>query len=445
MPETGEPTGEERVEGKLSEQGASELAHPADTADHLESLELEEQIKFIKRLPVRDAASSIAEMGHHERIALFHRLNLGMASRVIANMAPDDATDILAGLEEEQRRTILARIPPRDRVELRELLTYDPDTAGGVMNTDALVLHQDLDSDQAISLIREQVEDKEIPYYAYVVDDENRLVGVVSLRELMIAPHSMHLEDLIQSQRLIAVHHETDQEEVARLISNYNFLALPVVDDEGKFLGVVTVDDVINIIHEEASEDMQSMVGAGMDETTESAWLYSVKKRIPWLLLNMVNSAVAAYVVHLFEDNIAKITLLAVLMPVVANMAGNSGQQALAVMIRQMAVERFERKKFWLGVLREARIGFTNGILLGGTIFCVVWVLTQSPVLSAVVGAAMWIDMFVGCTAGASIPLVLHELGRDPAQASTIFLTTITDSVGFLSLLSLAGLVILGG
>ncbi|MCF8085683.1 MAG: magnesium transporter [Desulfohalobiaceae bacterium] len=445
MPETGQPTGEERIDRELPEQDASELAHPADTADHLESLELEEQIKFIKRLPVRDAASSIAEMGHHERIELFQRLNLGMASRVIANMAPDDATDILAGLEEEHRRSILARIPPRDRVELRELLTYDPDTAGGVMNTDALVLHQDLDSDQAIALIREQVEDKEIPYYAYVVDDESRLMGVVSLRELMIAPHTMHLEDLIQSQRLIAVHHETDQEEVAKLISNYNFLALPVVDDEGKFLGVVTVDDVINIIHEEASEDMQSMVGAGMDETTESPWLYSVKKRVPWLLLNMVNSAVAAYVVHLFEDNIAKITLLAVLMPVVANMAGNSGQQALAVMIRQMAVEKFERKKFWLGVLREARIGFINGIMLGGTIFCVVWVLTQNLLLSGVVGTAMWMDMFVGCTAGASIPLVLHELGRDPAQASTIFLTTITDSVGFLSLLSLAGLVLLGG
>ncbi|MEF8942253.1 MAG: magnesium transporter, partial [Desulfohalobiaceae bacterium] len=216
------------------------------------------------------------------------------------------------------------------------------------------------------------------------------------------------------------------------------------VDDENRLQGVVTVDDVINIIHEEASEDMQSMVGAGMDESTESPWLYSVKKRIPWLLLNMVNSAVAAYVVHLFEDNIAKITLLAVLMPVVANMAGNSGQQALAVMIRQMAVEKFERKKFWLGVLREARIGFTNGIMLGGTIFCVVWILTQNILLSCVVGAAMWIDMFVGCTAGASIPLMLHELGRDPAQASTIFLTTITDSVGFLSLLSLAGLVLLG-
>ncbi|MEF8823374.1 MAG: magnesium transporter [Desulfohalobiaceae bacterium] len=444
MPETEERNGEERSEREPEEESTSELAHPADTAEHLESLELEAQIKFIKLLPVKDAAAAIAEMGHYERIELIQRLNLGMASRVIANMAPDDATDILAGLDEELRRHLLAKIPPRDRSELRELLTYDPDSAGGVMNTDTLVLHQDLNTDQAIALVRQQVEDKEIPYYAYVVDDENRLQGVVSLRELMIAPHTMHLEDLIQSQKLIAVHHDTDQEEVVRLISTYNFLALPVVDDENRLQGVVTVDDVINIIHEEASEDMQSMVGAGMDESTESPWLYSVKKRIPWLLLNMVNSAVAAYVVHLFEDNIAKITLLAVLMPVVANMAGNSGQQALAVMIRQMAVEKFERKKFWLGVLREARIGFTNGIMLGGTIFCVVWILTQNILLSCVVGAAMWIDMFVGCTAGASIPLMLHELGRDPAQASTIFLTTITDSVGFLSLLSLAGLVLLG-
>ena len=422
-----------------------ESSHPADTAEFIESLDPEEQVKFLKQLPMEEASASLAQMSHSERVRLMEGLNLGMAARLVSGMPPDEATDILASLEEELRRSILSRIHPRDRAELRELLTYDPDTAGGVMNTEALVLYQDLDTDRAISLLREQVQDKEIPYYVYVVDEENRLKGVVSLRELMLAPHGVHLEDLLQTQKLIAVHHQTDQEEVARLISNYNFLALPVVDDDFRILGVVTVDDVIDIIHAEVSEDMQSMVGAGMDESTESPWSYSVKKRVPWLLLNLVNSAVAAYVVHLFEDNIAKITLLAVLMPVVANMSGNAGQQALAVMIRQIAVERFERKKFWLGVLREARIGFTNGFLLGGAVFCVVWALTQSLGLSGIVGAAMWLDMFVGCTAGASIPLVLQELGRDPAQASTIFLTTITDSVGFLSLLSLAGLVLLGG
>ena len=161
MPETEEQNREERSEGELEEESTSELSHPADTAEHLASLELEEQIKFIKLLPVKDAAAAIAEMGHYERIELMQRLNLGMASRVITNMAPDDATDILAGLDEELRRHLLAKIPPRDRIELRELLTYDPDSAGGVMNTDTLVLHQDLNTDQAISLVREQVEDKE--------------------------------------------------------------------------------------------------------------------------------------------------------------------------------------------------------------------------------------------------------------------------------------------
>ncbi|MDK2957275.1 MAG: magnesium transporter [Desulfovibrionales bacterium] len=423
-----------------------ENPHPADTAEHIEGLDLNEQIKFIKQLPVRDAAQSMAEMDLHDQQDILTRLNLGLAARIVAEMAPDDAADVLDGIEEDRRRTLLRSLQADDREEITHLLAYDPDTAGGVMNTDVVILHKNLTVDQAIPQMRKEVhdEDKEIPYYAYLVDDAGRLDGVLSMRDLLIAkPGTKRLSEMISDQNLISVRVDEDREEVAHLIARYNFLALPVVDDDTKFLGVVTVDDVIDIIHEEASEDMQAMVGAGADETTDSPWSYSVKKRLPWLITNVATSAVSAVVVHMFEGSVSQMAILAVLMPVVANQAGNTGQQALAVMIRQLATERFDRKKSWLAVIRELRIGLVNGAFISCLVMLAVFMLTSNIALAGVMGLALYFDMLMGSLAGSSIPLILKELGRDPAQASSIFLTTITDSLGFFSLLGLAGLVLL--
>lgn len=420
-----------------------DLAHPADAAEHIEGLDIEDQVAFIKQLPLEDAAESIAEMDARDQTLLMRRLNLGLGARIIEQMFPDDATDLLNNLDEDLRRTLLSKLKAEDRAELKTLLTFDPDTAGGVMNTEVVVLDQDLTVDQAIAKMRGEVEDKEIPYYAYLVNEDKVLVGVISLRDLLVARRGTCLKELIKSQNLIFVTYNEDKEEVARLISHYNFLALPVVDFGRRLLGVVTVDDVIDIIHEEASEDMQAMVGAGLDETADSPWLYSVRKRLPWLVLNVANSAVSAWVVHLFEGNIAQMAILAVLMPIVANQAGNTGQQALAIMIRQLATERFDRKRSWIAVLREAKIGLLSGLLIATLVFLVVMVVSGIPILAMVMALALGLDMLLGALAGASIPLVLRALGRDPAQASSIFLTTITDSMGFFLLLGLAQLILL--
>ena len=419
-----------------------ETQHPADAADHIEGLDVADQVKFIKQLPIRDAAESIAEMEINEQKSLIESLNRGLAARILEQMSPDDATDLLKSLSEDLRRNLLSRVPDEDRAELKTLLTFDPDTAGGVMNTEVVILDQGLTVDQAVTKIREEVEDKEIPYYAYLVD-KDQLVGVVSLRDLLLARRGVIIKDLVKTQSLVSVSYNEDREEVARLIGRYNLLALPVVDFGNRLLGVVTVDDVIDIIHEEASEDMQAMVGAGADETTDSPWFYSVQKRLPWLIINVLFSALSAWVVHLFEGNIAEMAVLAVLMPIVANQAGNTGQQALAVMIRQLAVEKFDRKKTWLAVLREFRIGLVNGLIISTLVFGVVMLIGHKLILAMVMGAALGIDMVVGAVAGASIPLLLREMGRDPAQASSIFLTTITDSMGFFFLLGLAGIFIL--
>ncbi len=420
-----------------------ETQHPADAAETIEGLDISDQVKFIKQLPIKDAADSIAEMEDNDQKALVESLNRGLAARIVEQMSPDDATDLLEGLDPELRHSLLNRVPAEERAELKTLLTFDPDTAGGVMNTEVVILDQDLTVDQGIAKIREEVGDKEIPYYAYLVDRKERLVGVASLRDILLAKRGSVLKDLIKTQNLITVGYNIDKEEVAHLIARYNLLALPVVDFGNRLLGVVTVDDVIDIIHEEASEDMQAMVGAGADETTDSPWLYSVRVRLPWLIINVLFSAVSAWVVLFFEGNIAEMAVLAVLMPVVANQAGNTGQQALAVMIRQLAMERFDRKRAWLAVLREIRIGLVNGLIISTLVFCAAYFISGKFALASVMGIALGVDMVLGALAGASIPLLLKELGRDPAQASSIFLTTITDSMGFFFLLGLAGIMLL--
>lgn len=420
-----------------------ESQHPADAAETIEGLDIADQVKFIKQLPIKDAADSIAEMEEHDRKVLIEHLNHGLAARIVEQMYPDDATDLLDYLDEAHQQAILRRVPAEERAELKTLLTFDPDTAGGVMNTEVVILDQDLNVDQAIAKLRDEVEDKEIPYYAYLTDKKDRLVGVVSLRDMLLARRGRTLKELIKTQNLISVGYNIDKEEVAHLIAKYNFLALPVVDFGNRLLGVVTVDDVIDIIHEEASEDMQSMVGAGADETTDSPWFYSVRMRLPWLIINVCFSAISAWVVHLFEGNIAEMAVLAVLMPIVANQAGNTGQQALAVMIRQLAMERFDRKRAWLAVVREMRVGLVNGLIISSLVFTVAFVFTGKLILALVLAMALGVDMLLGAFAGASIPLLLKELGRDPAQASSIFLTTITDSMGFFFLLGMAGLILL--
>lgn len=417
--------------------------HPADAAEHIEGLDLTDQVKFIKQLPIKDAADSIAEMDQHDQRELIRHLNPGLAARIVGQMSPDDATDLLVQLDEAHRKNLLSRVDAEDRAELKTLLTFDPETAGGVMNTEIVILAQDLTADEAINTLRQEVEDKEIPYYAYLVDERDSLTGVVSLRDLLVARRGAILKDLVKTQNLITVSYNIDKEEVAKKIAHYNFFALPVVDFGNRLLGVVTVDDVIDIIHEEATEDMQTMVGAGADETTDSPVNFSVKKRLPWLIINVINSAVAAWVVHLFEPTIAKMAILAALMHIVSNQAGNTGQQALAVMIRQLAVEKFDRRKAWLAVIRELKIGFINGILISGGVLLLLLGVTQDVMLATCMGAALIIDMLVGALFGASIPLILKEIGRDPAQASSIFLTTITDAVGFWCFLGLAGWMLL--
>lgn len=417
------------------------FVHPADLADHLENLDLPAQVCALRRMTREDAAEALAELDENVAVDVLENLDADDAAQIIARMEPDDAADVLDELDREHRDQLLQRLNKEDSEELRNLLNFPPDSAAGVMNTELILLENDWTVDRAIVHIRQEMElDKEIPYYGYVVDAEDKLVGVLSLKNLMLAKPGTLLADAVAGQSVVSVLFDTDKREVAGELAHYNYMALPVVDYENHLMGVVTYDDIMDIMHEEASADLLGMVGADPEETIDTPWLESVGKRLPWLCVNMINSALSASVVYKFDGTIAQMAVLAVLMPMVANQGGNSGQQALAVMIRQLATDRFDVRKAWRAVLREGKIGFTAGFAMGVLASVGVWLFTGSWMVGLVMGSALMCDMVLGAVAGGSIPLIFRALGRDPAQASSIFLTTITDGAGFFLFLGLATL-----
>lgn len=422
----------------------AETLHPADVAEQLENLSLESQVNVLLKMPAENAADALAELDETMAGDVLEHLDSMTAAQIIAEMDPDDAADVLDELDAHYRNQLFEHLDAEDSEELRQLLLFDPDSAAGVMNTDVILLEEDWTADQAIAFIRKEMEEKECPYYAYVVDQELRLVGVLSLRELMLEKPGKLVKDAIASSRqLITARYDLPKNEVAMMLSHYHFMALPIVDNEMRIMGVVTYDDVVDIIHDEASADLLGMVGADPEESTDTPWLESVKKRLPWLAINLVNSAFSAFVVSLFEGGIAQMAALAVLMPIIANQSGNTGQQALAVMIRQLATERFDAKKAWVAVLREVKICSVTGALMALLAFIGAYFFTGMFAVGLVMAIALLCDMLLGAIAGGSIPLILRSLGRDPAQASSIFLTTITDSCGFFFFLGLATLFIL--
>ncbi len=442
----GERSGDPGDDEQMSEacrSAAEEAAfvHPADLADHLENLDLQAQVCALRRMAREDAAEALAELEENVAVDVLENLDADDAAQIIAEMEPDDAADVLDELDEAHRNVLLGRLNKEDSEELRNLLNFPPDSAAGAMNTEVIMLEDHWTVDHAINHIRKEMElEKESPYYGYVVDSVDKLVGVLSLRDLMLAKPGTVLADAVHGQNVVSVLYDADRRDVAAELNHYNFMALPVVDYEGHLMGVVTYDDIMDIMHEEASADMLGMVGADPEETVDTPWFESVCKRLPWLCVNLINSALSASVVYKFDGTIAQMAVLAVLMPMVANQGGNAGQQALAVMIRQLATERFDVHKAWKAVLRECKIGLVAGLAMALLAFLGAWWFTGSELVGGVMGGALLCDMLLGAIAGGSIPLIFRALGRDPAQASSIFLTTITDGAGFFLFLGLATL-----
>jgi magnesium transporter len=357
-------------------------------------------------------------------------------AKLVQEIPSDDAAALLDNLPEELKAAVLDLMRPRESGVVENLLEYAERTAGRIMNPYVFALNEDMTVGEAITELQGN-RDVEMVFYLYVVDERKHLVGVVSLRRLLLVSPETPLKRIMTAD-LIGARVDMDQEEVARLVAAYNLLAIPVVDEENKLVGIITVDDVIDVIKDEATEDIYRLAGVSGDERAFTPARESLRKRLPWLAVNLATAFVAAAVVYQFTPTIGALPLIAALMPIVAGMGGNAGTQTLTVIVRGIALGELTWSNARKALLKEVLVGVGNGVALGGVASLLVWLTLGNPMLGVVLGMAMIINMFVAALAGTLVPLGLRAANVDPALASSVFITTMTDVFGFLSYLGLA-------
>ncbi len=409
----------------------------ADLADVLAQLNDEERIAVVRALPPELSGQALIEMPYEAHAEeTLAALAPSQAAEIVDELDDDDAADLLGELRPEEAERILMEV--EDRADVDALLRYDEETAGGIMTTHMVTVLATETAADALDSIRRQAEEVEDFYRVYVVDSERHLRGVLPLRDLVVSQPSRLVAEFMQDADIM-VPPGMDQEEVARLMSRYNLASVPVVDPAGRLIGRVTFDDVIDVVEAETTEDILKFGGTSADEGLAAGWRDAVRSRLPWLFINLATAFLAASVVFTHQELIRELTTLAVIMPVIAGMGGNTGTQALAVTVRRLALGLIPRGKF-LGVIgKELLVGLTNGLVCGTIAAIVALLFGQGVMLGLVVFLAMTGNLVVAGFAGAFIPIVLERRGVDPAVASSIFVTTFTDVCGFFLLLWLAG------
>ena len=413
--------------------------HPADLAQVFSELPDKDREAAFSLLADRNgrlAMEAISELGPEAGAALLATRPAEEIARLAQEIPSDDAAALIDYLPEDLSAAVLDLMRPKESGVVENLLEYPERTAGRIMNPHVFALNEDMTVGEAITELQNN-RDVEMVFYLYVVDDRHHLVGVTSLRRLLLVAPATPLKRIMTTD-LISARVDTDQEEVARQVASYNLLAIPVVDEEAKLVGVITVDDVIDVIKDEATEDIYRLAGVAGDERVFTPAGESLRKRLPWLGINLVTAFLAASVVGLFEGTIQQVTALAVFMPIVAGMGGNAATQTLTVIVRGIALGELSWSNSRKALLKESLVGIGNGLVLGLVAALIAWVTRGNPVLGLLLCAAMIINMFVAATAGTLVPLGLRAANVDPALASSVFITTMTDMFGFAAFLGLA-------
>ena len=415
--------------------------HPADLAQvfgELADKDREAAFSLLAERNGRLAMEAVSELGPEAGAALLATRSAEEIAKLAQEIPSDDAAALIDHLPEELSAAVLDLMRPKESGVVENLLEYDEQTAGRIMNPHVFALSEDMTVGEAITELQAN-RDVEMVFYLYVVDERGHLVGVVSLRRLLLVSPETPLKRIMTAD-LMSARVDMDQEEVARMVAAYNLLAIPVVDEENKLVGIITVDDVIDVIKDEATEDIYRLAGVAGDERAFTPAGESLRKRLPWLGINLVTAFVAAAVIASFEGILDKFTALAFFLPIVAGMGGNAGTQTLTVIVRGIALGELTWSNSRKALVKEVAVGIGNGVILGIVAALVVWVLRNDPMLGVVLGLAMIVNMFVAAAAGTLVPLGLRAVNVDPALASSIFITTMTDVFGFFSYLGLATL-----
>lgn len=384
----------------------------------------------------------IEDVGHYikEMIPTF-------AAQILEKLSSDNAVDILNTFSNEEIASYLALINKEEADDIRSLLHYEEKTAGSIMTTEYIAVNKDMTIKEAMAYIKEKAPDAESIYYVYVIDEQKRLVGVITLRMLIIAQDDAIVEE-IMSERVVFASASDDQEEIAKLIRDYDFLALPIVDFKQRILGIITVDDIIDVIDEEASDDYSKLAAVTDMDHIDGNALSAAKKRLPWLIILLFLGMITASLIGTFESTLQSVPILAIFIPLIAGMAGNTGTQALAVTVRGIATGEAMNEGLYKRLRRESETGIITGVTCGIIVFAIVVIwrmivgspLESSLYLGLIVGASITVSLFVATIAGALLPLFMYKLKIDPAVASGPFITTINDIISVIIYFSLATL-----
>ncbi|WP_121244336.1 magnesium transporter [Mucilaginibacter phyllosphaerae] len=417
--------------------------HASEIAILFEKLPQEAKERIINILSTEIATEVISEMteeSHPEELLI--GLHPEKRTEIVEEMDYDVATDIISQLDEEDQQEILEDIDQEDASSIRALLNYDEDTAGGLMNSDVICVNINLDKKEALDEIIRQSEEMEEFYTIYVVDDNDILQGIVSIKDIIKARSEAKVRNLVQTD-YVYVKADLDQEEVAKLISQYNLTTIPVVDDTMKLLGRITVDDIIDVMEAENTEDILKISGVSEDEELSGNWQDAVKSRLPWLVINLGTAFLAASVIRQFTHVEEELPIIVAYVTIIGGMGGNAATQALAVTVRRISLSDLTDRQTYRTVIKELSVGLINGAANGLIVLLFAIFYDKNPMLGLVLFLAMTGNLIVAGLTGAGIPLILKRVGIDPAVASSIIITTFTDCIGFLLPLWLASQLLL--
>lgn len=410
--------------------------HPADLADLFRHLGEEDQQRLLPLIADPLAARMLAELDTSTMLSVTENLDHGVLSDLVEEMAPDDAADLLGDLSEEHSEKVLQLMEGEEVEEVRELMAHPEDTGGGLMTSRLVAVRSDMSVASAIAYLRGQTDEEHI-FYVYVVDEEERLLGTAPIKRLLLASHDTSISDLTKRE-CISVRADMDQEEIARLFADYDLVALPVVDEEGRLVGQVTVDDVVDVIHREATEDFYGLAGTSAEELEARSIAGVLRRRLPWLLVCLGGSMFSGAVIDGFGEVVAASSMLMVFAPGIMGMGGNTGVQTSTVTVRSMATGHLKPGEIWRSIWRELRVALSIGALLGLLIFGVAWVWTGRPLVGGCVGLAMFSSINLASALGAFIPIFFRRVGIDPAVASGPLITTLNDGLSLLVYFTIA-------
>ena len=413
--------------------------HNYEQSEYFEDTDDNKRQKIFEFLSPKEVANFFDQLDidDEDYEDLFDKINATYASHVLEEMSYDNSVDILNELSKSKVASLLTLMDKDEANEIKALLHYEEDTAGGIMTTEYISLKTTTPVKEALMHVKEQAPDAETIYVIFAVNGAGQLVGVLSLRDLIVAENDSYIED-VMSERVISVNVADDQENVAQVMRDYDFIAVPVVDYQNHLLGIITIDDILDVMDEEASEDYSRLAGVSDIDSTSDSVVKTATKRLPWLIVLTFLGMITATILGSFEDTLSKVALLAAFIPIISGMSGNSGTQSLAVSVRNISTgEINEQSKFRIA-LREAGSGFLSGLICAIVLFLIIVVIYRQPLLALIVGGSLTCAMTVGTLVGSMIPLLMNKFKIDPAVASGPFITTINDIVSMLIYFGLA-------